>query len=159
VFWQLPVMVIVMLGLYALASALMRATPFGRAVYAIGGNPAAARIAGLPTARVRIAAFTIAGAFAGMAGILQIGQLGIVSSSNATGYEFQAITAALIGGLSVSAGGVGRVERTLLGAVIVGMITNYQTIRGVPPNYQQALLGGILLLSIVVDRLIRGRKP
>jgi len=157
VFWQLPVMVIAMLGLYAAASLLMRATPFGRSIYAIGGNPAAARIAGLPTTRVRIAAFALAGAFAGMAGVLQIGQLGIVSSGNTTGLEFQAITAALIGGLSVSAGGVGRVERTLLGAVIVGMIANYQTIRGVPPNYQQALLGGILLLAILVDRLIRGR--
>jgi ribose transport system permease protein len=90
--------------------------------------------------------------------LLQIGQLGIVSSGNATGLEFQAITAALIGGLSVSAGGVGRVERTLLGAVIVGMITNYQTIRGIPPNYQQALLGGILLLAILTDRVFRVRN-
>jgi ribose/xylose/arabinose/galactoside ABC-type transport system permease subunit len=136
----------------------MRVTPFGRSIYAIGGNPAAARIAGLGTTRVRIAAFALAGTFAGVAGLFQIGQLGIVSGGNGTGLEFQAITAALIGGLSVSAGGVGRVERTLLGAVIVGMISNYQTIRGVPPNYQQALLGGILLLSILADRLFRGRQ-
>jgi ribose transport system permease protein len=158
VFWQLPLMVIVMLVLYALATAAMRVTPFGRAVYAIGGNSRAARIAGLPVVRIRIMAFAIAGAFAGVAGLLQIGQLGIVSSGNAAGLEFSAITAALIGGLSVSAGGVGRVERTLLGAVIVGMITNYQTIRGVPPNYQQALLGGILLLAILADRGFRGRS-
>jgi ribose/xylose/arabinose/galactoside ABC-type transport system permease subunit len=136
----------------------MRATPFGRSVYAIGGNPAAARIAGLPTVRVRIVAFTLAGAFAGMAGILQIGQLGIVSSSNATGFEFQAITAALIGGLSVSAGGVGRVERTLLGALIVGMMTNYQTIKGIDPAFQQAFLGGLLLAAILADRFLRGRQ-
>jgi ribose/xylose/arabinose/galactoside ABC-type transport system permease subunit len=158
VFWQLPLMVIVMFALYALAAVAMRVTPFGRAVYAIGGNPRAARLAGLPAVRVRILAFGLGGAFAGVAGLLQIGQLGIVSSGNATGLEFQAITAALIGGLSVSAGGVGRVERTLLGAWIVGMITNYQTIRGIPPNYQQALLGGILLLAIVADRLFRGRS-
>jgi ribose/xylose/arabinose/galactoside ABC-type transport system permease subunit len=158
VFWQLPLMVIVLFALYAAAAAAMRMTPFGRAVYAIGGNPRAARIAGLPAVRIRIVAFALAGAFAGVAGLLQIGQLGIVSSGNAAGLEFQAITAALIGGLSVSAGGVGRVERTLLGAVIVGMIANYQTIRGIPPNYQQALLGGILLLAILVDRLFRGRN-
>jgi ribose/xylose/arabinose/galactoside ABC-type transport system permease subunit len=147
----------VMFGLYVLAAFGMRATSFGRSVYALGGNPRAARIAGLATIRIRIVAFAIAGAFAGMAGILQIGQLGIISSGNAAGLEFQAITAALIGGLSVSAGGVGRVERTLLGAFIVGMIANYQTIRGIPPNYQQALLGAILLLAIVVDRVFRGR--
>jgi ribose/xylose/arabinose/galactoside ABC-type transport system permease subunit len=157
VVFQLPEMVIIMFGLFAATSLFMRGTPFGRSIYAIGGNPKAARLAGLPTTRIRIAAFTLAGAFAGVAGLLQIGQLGIVSNGNATGFEFQAITAALVGGLSVTAGGVGRVERTLLGAVIVGMITNYQTIRGVSPNYQQALLGGILLLSIVADRLLRGR--
>jgi ribose/xylose/arabinose/galactoside ABC-type transport system permease subunit len=159
VFWELPMMVIVMLALYALAAIAMRVTTFGRAVYAIGGNPRAARLAGLASVRIRIVAFTLAGAFAGVAGLLQIGQLGIVSSGNAVGLEFQAITAALIGGLSVSAGGVGRVERTLLGAWIVGMITNYQTIRGIPPNYQQALLGGMLLLAILADRLFRGRGP
>jgi ribose/xylose/arabinose/galactoside ABC-type transport system permease subunit len=157
VVFQLPEMVIIMFALYAATSLFMRGTPFGRSIYAIGGNPKAARLAGLPTTRIRIAAFTLAGAFAGIAGLLQIGQLGIVSNGNATGFEFQAITAALVGGLSVTAGGVGRVERTLLGAVIVGMITNYQTIRGVSPNYQQALLGGILLVSIVADRLLRGR--
>ena len=53
---------------------------------------------------------------------------------------------------------MGRVERTLLGALIVGMIANYQTIRGIPPNYQQALLGGILLLAILTDRLFRARS-
>jgi ribose/xylose/arabinose/galactoside ABC-type transport system permease subunit len=158
VFWQLPLMVIVMFALYAVAAAGMRVTPFGRAVYAIGGNPRAARLAGLPAVRIRILAFGLGGTFAGVAGLLQIGQLGIISSGNAAGLEFQAITAALIGGLSVSAGGVGRVERTLLGAWIVGMITNYQTIRGIPPNYQQALLGGILLLAIVADRAFRGRS-
>jgi ribose/xylose/arabinose/galactoside ABC-type transport system permease subunit len=158
VVWQLPLMVIVMFALYALAAVVMRVTPFGRSVYAIGGNPRAARLAGLPAVRIRIMAFALAGAFAGVAGLLQIGQLGIVSGGNATGLEFSAITAALIGGLSVSAGGVGRVERTLLGAFIVGMITNYQTIRGIPPNYQQALLGGILLLAILTDRAFRGRS-
>jgi ribose/xylose/arabinose/galactoside ABC-type transport system permease subunit len=157
-FWQLPLMVLVMFALYALVAVAMRVTPFGRAVYAIGGSPRAARIAGLPAVGIRIVAFALAGAFAGVAGLLQIGQLGIISSGNAAGLEFQAITAALIGGLSVSAGGVGRVERTLLGAVIVGMITNYQTIRGIPPNYQQALLGGILLLAILTDRVFRGRS-
>ncbi len=157
VVWDLPLMVIVMFALFAIAAVAMRVTTFGRSIYAIGGNPRAARLAGLAATRIKILTFTIAGAFAGIAGCLQIGQLGIVSSGNAVGLEFQAITAALIGGLSVSAGGVGRVERTLLGAWIVGMITNYQTIRGIPPNYQQALLGGILLLAILADRLFRTR--
>jgi ribose/xylose/arabinose/galactoside ABC-type transport system permease subunit len=155
VFLGLPVMVAVMLALYALFSLFMKGTPFGRSIYAIGGNPRAARLVGLPTTRIRIWAFTLAGVCAGIAGLLQIGQLGIVSSTDATGFEFQAITAALVGGLSVTAGGIGRIERTLLGTVIVGMITNYQTIAGVSPNFQQAVLGAILLVAVVLDRVLR----
>jgi ribose/xylose/arabinose/galactoside ABC-type transport system permease subunit len=154
----LPVMVVIMLVLYAVVAFAMRRTPFGRSVYAIGGNGAAARLAGLATVRLRIAAFALAGLFAGVAGLLEVAQLGIVSQGDAAGMEFRAITAALIGGLSVSRGGVGRVERTLLGAWIVGMITNYQTIRGVAPTYQDALLGGLLLLAVLADRFFRGRQ-
>jgi ribose/xylose/arabinose/galactoside ABC-type transport system permease subunit len=157
VVWGLPVMVVVMLALYAVAAVAMQKTPFGRSVYAIGGNPRSARLAGLPVTRVRILAYAVAGAFAGVAGLLMVGQLGIVSQGDTAGLEFEVITAALIGGLSVSRGGVGRIERTLLGAWIVGMIANYQTIRGVPGNYQDALLGGILLLAVVTDRVFRGR--
>jgi ribose/xylose/arabinose/galactoside ABC-type transport system permease subunit len=157
VVWQLPQIAVVMLALYAISALLMRSTPFGRAVYAIGGNPAAARVAGLRTGPVRISGYALAGMFAGFAGILQIAQVGLVSSANTTNFAFEAIIAALVGGLSVTSGGVGRVERTLLGALIVGMVTNYQTIEGIPANYQQALLGGILLVAIVIDRVLR--KP
>jgi ribose/xylose/arabinose/galactoside ABC-type transport system permease subunit len=157
VVWQLPQIAVVMLVLYAVSAVLMRSTPFGRAVYALGGNPSAARIAGLRTGRVRVSGYALAGMFAGLAGILQIAQVGLVSSANTTSFAFDAIIAALVGGLSVSSGGVGRVERTLLGALIVGMVTNYQTIEGIPANYQQALLGGILVVAIVIDRVLR--KP
>jgi ribose/xylose/arabinose/galactoside ABC-type transport system permease subunit len=154
---NLPIMVVLMLVLYALVAFGMRLTPFGRMVYAVGGNPASARLSGLSVTRVKILAFALGGLFAGIAGLLEVAQLGIVSQGDATGMEFRAITAALIGGLSVTAGGIGRVERTLVGALIVGMLANYQTIRGVSPTYQDAVLGGILLLAVVTDRLIRGR--
>ncbi len=155
---NLPVMVVVMLGLYLVTTLAMRQTPFGRAVYAIGGNRRAARLSGLSVTGVMIGAYALGGLTAGIAGLLELGKLGIVSQNDGLGMEFQAIIAALIGGLSVTAGGVGRVERTLLGALIVGMIANYETIRGVPPTYQQAFLGGILLLAVVADRLVRARR-
>ena len=154
---SMPIMVVLMLALYAIVAIAMRVTPFGRSAYAIGGNARAARLSGLSVVRGRIIAFALGGLFAGIAGLLEVAQLGIVSQGDAAGMEFRAITAALIGGLSVTAGGVGRVERTLVGALIVGMLTNYQTIRGVSPTYQDAVLGGILLLAVIVDRLIRGR--
>ena len=158
VVFDLPWMVLIMLALYVVAAVAMQKTPFGRSVYAMGNNRRTGELAGLPLTRVTIACYALAGIFSGVGGLLLVSQLGIVSQGDAVGLEFEAITAALIGGLSVTAGGVGRLEKTLLGAFIVGMLANYQTIRGVPPEYQDAVLGGILLLAVIADRLVRGRQ-
>jgi ribose transport system permease protein len=158
VLFNLPIMVAVMLGLYLVVALAMRVLPFGRMVYAVGGNRRAARVSGLSLVGVTIAVYVVAGLFSGIAGFLNIAQIGLVSQNDGVGLEFQAIIAALVGGLSVTTGGVGRVERTLLGALIVGMMTNYQTIKGVDPAFQQALLGGLLLAAVLADRLLRGRQ-
>ena len=154
---DLPAMVLIMLLVFVIAAVGLQWTPFGRSVYALGNDQRAARLSGLPVARVTIGAFALAGLCSGIAGLLMVAQLGIVSQGDAVGLEFEAITAALIGGLSVTRGGVGRVEKTLVGALIVGMLANYQTIKGVTPEYQQAILGGILLVAVIADRLFRGR--
>jgi putative xylitol transport system permease protein len=158
VLFNLPIMVVVMLGLYAITSFLMRTTPFGRMVYGVGGNRRAARLSGLSLVGVMISVYVVAGIFSGIAGFLNVAQIGLVSQNDGMGLEFQAIIAALVGGVSVTAGGVGRVERTLLGALIVGMMTNYQTIKGIDPAFQQAFLGGLLLAAILADRFLRGRQ-
>ena len=158
VLFNLPIMVAVLLGLYVVVSLAMRLTPFGRMVYAVGGNRRAARLSGLSIVGVTIAVYVVAGVLSGVAGFLNVAQIGLVSQNDAVGMEFQAIIAALVGGLSVTTGGVGRVERTLLGALIVGMMTNYQTIKGIDPAFQQAFLGGLLLLAVIADRFLRGRQ-
>jgi ribose transport system permease protein len=145
VLFNLPIMVAVMLGLYAVISIALRVTPFGRMVYAVGGNRRAARLSGLSLIGVTVAVYTIAGVLSGIAGFLNVAQIGLVSQNDGIGMEFQAIIAALVGGLSVTAGGV-------------GMMTNYQTIKGVDPAFQQALLGGLLLAAVLADRLLRGRQ-
>jgi ribose/xylose/arabinose/galactoside ABC-type transport system permease subunit len=155
---NLPAIVLILLVLTLLAGQLMQRTPFGRSVYAVGNNPRAAVISGLPVTRTMVGAFAVAGLCSGIAGFLLVAQLGIISSGDAVGLEFEVITAALIGGLSVSRGGVGRVEKTLLGAAIVGMLANYQTIKGIEPELQTAVLGAILLLAVVTDRVIRGTR-
>jgi ribose transport system permease protein len=158
VLFNLPIMVAVMLGLYVVVSLAMRTTPFGRMVYAVGGNRRAAHLSGLSLIGVTIAVYTIAGILSGVAGFLNVAQIGLVSQNDAVGMEFQAIIAALVGGVSVTSGGVGRIERTLLGALIVGMMTNYQTIKGIDPAFQQAVLGGLLLAAVLADRVLRGRQ-
>ena len=151
----MPLMVVVMFGCYALVAVALYRTPFGRYVYAVGSNRRAASVAGLPVRSTQIAAYVLCATLAGVAGVLNAARLGLVSPNDGAGLEFASITAALVGGLSVTVGGVGRVERTLVGAVIVGMLVNYQTIRGVPPSLQQAMIGGVLLLAVVADRLLR----
>jgi ribose transport system permease protein len=158
ILFNLPIMVVVMLGLYAVVAAAMRGTPFGRMVYAVGGNRRAAHLSGLSLIGVTVAVYTLAGVLSGVAGFLNVAQIGLVSQNDGVGMEFQAIIAALVGGLSVTAGGVGRIERTLLGALMVGMMTNYQTIKGIEPSYQQAFLGGLLLAAVLADRALRGRQ-
>lgn len=158
VIFNLPILVAIMFGLYIVVALAMQKTPFGRAVYAIGGNRRAARLSGISLVKVTIGAYVLGGLFSGIAGFLNVGQLGLVSQNDGAGMEFSAIIAALVGGLSLTAGGVGRVERTLLGALIVGMLTNYQTIEGVDPAFQQALLGGLLVATVMADRLLRGRQ-
>jgi len=154
-FGGVPLMVAVMFACYALVAVTLYRTSFGKYVYAIGSNRRAAVVAGLPVSSTQIMAYVSCGVLAGVAGVLNAARLGLVSPNDGSGLEFSSITAALVGGLSVTAGGVGRVERTLVGAVIIGMLVNYQTIRGVPPNLQQAMIGGLLLLAVVIDRLLR----
>jgi ribose transport system permease protein len=151
----IPLMVAIMFACYALVALALYRTTFGKYVYAVGSNRRAAGVAGLPVNRTRMAAYIACSALAAVAGVLNAARLGLVSPNDGAGLEFSSITAALVGGLSVTAGGVGRVERTLVGAVILGMLVNYQTIRGVPPNLQQAMIGGVLLLAVVIDRLLR----
>jgi ribose transport system permease protein len=151
----MPVMVAIMFGCYAVVALVLYRTAFGKYAYAVGSNRRAAVVAGLPVNRTQIIAYVMCSTLAAVAGVLNAARLGLVSPNDGAGLEFSSITAALVGGLSVTAGGVGRVERTLVGAVIIGMLVNYQTIRGVPPNLQQAMIGGVLLLAVVVDRLLR----
>ena len=102
VLFDLPIMVAVGLGLYVVFAFVMKKTPFGRNVYAIGGNSRAARLSGLPVARVTVASYTIAGLLYGMAGFLTVCQLGMVSQSDLSTLNFQTIIVVLVGGLSIS---------------------------------------------------------
>jgi ribose/xylose/arabinose/galactoside ABC-type transport system permease subunit len=151
----LPVMVYILLGVYALMALVMAKTTFGRTVYEIGGNARAARLLGIPTRAYVVAVFALAGLFAGVGGFLEIGQLGLVSQTDGSGMEFSAIAAVLIGGLSLQQGGVGRVEKTFLGVLVVGVITNFLTIKGVSGTYQQAVLGALVLAAVLFDQVLR----
>ena len=153
-----PLMAWAMFALYVVAAAILYRTSFGRSVYLIGGNRAAARLAGLAVKRRLVGVYCLSGLLAGVAGYLEAGQLGIISQNDGTGMQFSAILAVLVGGLSVKTGGIGRVEKTLIGTLIAGMIANYFVLKGVPEPYEQAAIGFVILAAVLADHALRRRQ-
>ncbi len=151
----IPLPALVMLVGYGAAMVVMTRTTFGRWVYAVGGNVRAAALSGVPVARTRTAVYAVSGLLAAVGGLLLAARIGIVNPPVGRGMEFAVITAVILGGTSIS-GGIGRVERTLLGALIVGMVLNYMTIRGISAEWQAATTGFIILGAAVLDRLAQG---
>jgi len=149
-----PVIAAIMLVLYLIAVVTLKQTTFGRAIYAIGGNQRAARLTGLPVARIKVLVYVLAGLCSGIAGLLAAARTGVVGPNVGLGMEFDAITAVVLGGTRLS-GGVGRVERSLLGTAMLVMVLNYLTIRGIPDIWQTAVTGFLILGAILIDRLAR----
>lgn len=151
-FGPFPITFIIVLVLYAIAYILLTRTEFGRQVYAIGGNERAASLSGLNSPRVKIWCFVICGITGGIAGIITACRLGMVNTTVGTGMEFDAVTAVVLGGASLK-GGEANVLKTLVGAVIVGLIMNFLTIYGVHANYQRVVTGGFILTAALINRL------
>jgi len=136
----------------ALTYVLLDRTRFGRHVCAVGGNPAAAREAGLNERRLIVAVFGLSGVAAGVAGVLITSQLGSVDATPIQGLELQAIAIAVLGGTSL-AGGSGNLPGTFIGALLLAMISASLNLRNIPGYYQYLALGALLLLALGLDTL------
>lgn len=145
---------LVLAAVFVVFEVLSRHTVWGRDVLAVGGNRTAARLAGVPSARTRIVAFTLVGLCVGVASLVFLGQVGQLQATAATGLELQAIAAVVIGGTSI-AGGRGSNLAPLVGAVLTGVILNGLTLLRVPGTYQDLVLGALVLAAISVDALRR----
>jgi ribose transport system permease protein len=150
----IPVLVLIMLALFVFVAILLRRTTFGRYMYAIGVNETTSRLCGVPVTRVKVLAYTLSGLFAGIGGMLMAASLGVIGPNVGAGREFYAVAAVVLGGASLS-GGVGRVEKTLLGALILYMVLNYMTLRRIPDIWQQTATGLLVLAAVLLDRLAR----
>lgn len=148
---QQPVPVIIMV-LVAIAGAFaLAATVFGRRTYAIGGNETAARYAGVPTGRIKIMWYTIAGALAGLSAAMYCGYYGAASTDAGQGYELSVIAAAVVGGASLS-GGRGTALGAVLGAIVIQLINNAIAILDIDENYKQIIIGLAIVIAVVVDQ-------
>lgn len=146
-----PVPVIFMLAVAAIGWFVLTRTVFGRRVYAIGGNETAARYAGIPVGRVKIAVYAITGFLAGLAAAIYLGYLGGADPNAGFGYELQVIAATVIGGASLM-GGRGTAIGAVLGAIIIQLINNGMIVLGIDQNYTQIVMGLAIVIAVVVDQ-------
>lgn len=146
----IPNLVYFLVILMAVGVFLLRKTVFGKWVYAIGGNEAAARLSGINTRRIKTLVYVGSGFLAGLCGLLMASRITSGSPIIGSGYELNAIAAAVIGGVSMS-GGVGNMMGTLVGALIIGIIQNGLDILGVSPFYQQIIQGLIIIVAVFLD--------
>ena len=148
-----PYLVIIALAVVLAVGQWLRDFRSGRELYAIGSNPAGARLAGVRSDRRVLTAFVIAGALAGLGGVLFTARFGTVDATAGVGYELTVIAAAVVGGVAIF-GGIGTVYGAALGALLLGCITSSLIFLRVEAFWQQAAIGALLLVAIAVDRLL-----
>nr|ATY72531.1 ATPase [Streptomyces thioluteus] len=129
----------------------------GRALYAVGGNPEAARTAGIRVDRVVCVVLVLGGVLAAFAGVLYAGHYGAVSAGQGSGWIFQVFAAGVIGGVSLD-GGKGTLFGALTGVLTLQLVVNIMTLAGVPPLWNQFLNGGIIIAALVISRFASGEK-
>ena len=151
-FLSIPNAVILMAVIYALAHVLMTRTRFGRYIYAVGGNPEAARLSGIRVNRVLLFVYAVSGLMAGLGGIVQASQLKSGAPTYGLLYELYVIAAVVVGGTSL-AGGSGKITGTLIGAFIIGVIQNGMNLTGVESYTQKVVLGVVILGAVLLDML------
>jgi ribose transport system permease protein len=155
--FALPAGVWVAVALAAATALLLKRTVFGRHVFALGSNEAAARLCGVPTTRLKILVFTLAGCTFGLAGIFQLARLRVGDPTVAVGLELDIIAAVIIGGASLS-GGSGTVLGSIIGALIMSVLRNGSQQMGWQNYFQEIIIGLVIIVAVFLDRFRRGGK-
>jgi len=149
-----PVPVLALLLTAALASLVLHYTRFGRFVYATGSNEKAALLSGIAVRRIKLYVYLISGFCSGLGGLVFTSRLGAAQAIAGQGFELQAIAAVVVGGASLF-GGRGSVSKTLVGALIIGVLFNGLVMLNVSSPVQQMVIGGIIILAVWLDGILR----
>jgi rhamnose transport system permease protein len=126
----------------------------GRQIYAVGSNPSAADISGIPRRRIVWFVYTAMGTLAGLAGVLWVSKFASAQGDTAMGYELSVIAATVLGGVSIS-GGSGKVSGLLLGTILFGILNNALPLINVSPFWQQAIQGIVILIAVLLNVLVK----
>jgi ribose/xylose/arabinose/galactoside ABC-type transport system permease subunit len=141
-----------MVILAVLVSAMLRYTRFGRHIYAIGSNEQTARLCGVPVERTKLGIYMLGAALTAVAGVLEFSNLGVGDPTTANGRELDIIAAVVIGGASLN-GGQGNILGSIVGALIMGVVSNGCNKLGLANNVQLMVTGCIIVLAVALDRL------
>jgi ribose/xylose/arabinose/galactoside ABC-type transport system permease subunit len=155
--WTVPVPVIIFLACALIADIVLRYTRYGRRVYAVGGNPEAARLAGLNVSRVICSVYIIMGFFAGLGSFVLAARLNSAEAVAGTGYELTVIASVVIGGTSLF-GGVGSIFGTVIGTILIGVLLNGLVLLNVSSYIQQIIIGIIIVLAVAFDTFAKSRR-
>lgn len=149
--------VIYTIVLAAITAFILRCTRFGRYLFAIGGNEQAATMTGVPVRPIKVVVYMLSALSAGIAGIIQTGWLGAVTTNIGAGLELQVIAAAVIGGANL-AGGAGTALGAIIGAMLIEVIRNSLGLLGINTFWQGTFIGGAILFAVMFDRLANYRR-
>ncbi|GAB3998919.1 sugar ABC transporter permease [Spirosoma daeguense] len=152
-----PTLILILIVAFVICSIILRKTVLGRYMYAVGGNEQAARASGIQLGTVKMVVYTLCGGLAALAGILLTSRITTGQPNAGAGFELDAIAAAIIGGTSTS-GGTGTMTGTLLGALLIGVISNGLDLLNVTSYYQQVVMGIIIIGAVVLDSLNQSTK-
>lgn len=150
-FLGIPIPVYIYLALMIIFSFILKKTPFGRSIYAIGSNQKAAKIAGVPVNKFLLIAYIISGMLAGVGGLLYASQLGLGTPVAGRLYELDAIAAVVVGGTALS-GGKGHLWGTFVGVLIIGVMTNVFNLTGVDIFVQELVKGLVIIGAVLLRR-------
>jgi len=154
---QVPIPVIIFLSFAVLAHIVLRYTRFGRQVYAVGGNPEAARLSGLNVRAITIRVYVIMGFFVGLGSFVLAARLNSAEAVAGTGYELTVIASVVIGGTSLF-GGVGSIFGTVIGTILIGVLLNGLVLMGVSSYIQQIIIGVIIVFAVAFDTFAKSRR-
>ena len=155
--YGIPYMVFYFIAAMIIGVILLHFTTYGRKVYALGGNKEAARYSGINTKLIEFSVYVLSGLCAGICGFLMASRISSGNANSAEGYEMTVISAAVIGGVSLS-GGVGTMYGTMIGVLIVGVISNGMDILGINTYFQQILQAAIIFTAVYIDVHVNRKK-
>ncbi len=153
----IPFPIIILIIAFVVCSIILNKTVLGRYMYAVGGNEPAARASGIRVTRVKMWVYSICGLLSAMGGILLTSRITTGQPNAGAGFELDAIAAAIIGGTSTS-GGTGTMTGTLMGALLIGVISNSLDLLNVTSYYQQVVMGAIIIGAVVLDGMGKEKR-